>query len=461
MSHLHGLSVHLRIYINDASQVINDQDSSVLELKSQKLSLEKHVVQLIDGLRRTNLDTERRVLELGIEKINALIKSAKQAIAYKKLTKKAMAYKKVQGDLNYVFLAQQPRFEVQSPQPSETLTPSGSTQPAKGPSLPPADMTKEIRYLFRPKTNKEIADDYEYFKREFLEDEPGFVPLSYDGFTSKVYTAELATLLCGENITLWVQGTEGVSIKLNKLEQAFFAKAYVVAYQEGRKQFDADFSLSSDILYGPNVERYVMNLHHNCFHAECLGSKEGWYASKERYPRILTSEVMSDFGFYAGMLSRAEEVFKKHPFLFQAFAKCEHPKQAIVNTGDKAKKPHHPNVSTLEEMFENAKYAEVCLDILRKLPKPVLDSANNYIGKNKGIFPLWIKILQQHKPLPLIKPLKDIEYKDILNATIHGLKLTDDASEFRKDYKRLATDNVELDMRAILSQISQSGKLGK
>jgi hypothetical protein len=116
---------------------------------------------------------------------------------------------------------------------------------------------------------------------------------------------------------------------------------------------------------------------------------------------------------------------------------------------------------TFEELFYNTKHAEPCLRILNELQPPVIDALNNYIGKAKGVFPLWIKVLTNHKPEPLIKHFKDLIYKDLLNQKIKGLNLTKDASEFRKQYIRLENNKTELDIKTILSQYSQSGKLGK
>jgi hypothetical protein len=116
---------------------------------------------------------------------------------------------------------------------------------------------------------------------------------------------------------------------------------------------------------------------------------------------------------------------------------------------------------TFEELFYNPEHAEPCLSILRELQPPVIDAINNYIGKAKGVLPLWIKVLQKHNPKPLIKPFKDSVYKDLLNQKIKGLNLSKDASEFRKQYKRVENYKTELDIKTILSQYSQSGKLGK
>jgi len=121
----------------------------------------------------------------------------------------------------------------------------------------------------------------------------------------------------------------------------------------------------------------------------------------------------------------------------------------------------HASTSNFEDMFYNISNAEACLGVLKNLDKPSIDGDLNYIGKNKGIFPLWINILLKHSPKPLIKPLSDLHYKEILNKKIKGLNLTKDASEFRKTYKRLLNYNVELQMKTLLSQLSQNGKLGK
>lgn len=116
---------------------------------------------------------------------------------------------------------------------------------------------------------------------------------------------------------------------------------------------------------------------------------------------------------------------------------------------------------TFEELFYRPEQAEPCLRILSELQPPVIDAVDNYIGNAKGVFPLWVKVLKNHRPEPLIKHFKDTVYKDLLNQKVKGLNLSKDASEFRKRYKRIENDRIELDIKAILSQYDQSGKLGK
>lgn len=127
----------------------------------------------------------------------------------------------------------------------------------------------------------------------------------------------------------------------------------------------------------------------------------------------------------------------------------------------KKKKGELDEPKSFEEIFYNPSDANVCLDILKSLERPVLDSNDNYIGNAKGVFPIWIKVLQTHPPKALLKPLKAKVFKDFLNQRIKGLDLTADASEFRKSYKRIYNSDIEVEMKTILSQLSQEGKLGK
>jgi hypothetical protein len=116
---------------------------------------------------------------------------------------------------------------------------------------------------------------------------------------------------------------------------------------------------------------------------------------------------------------------------------------------------------TFEDLFYNSNHAAICLQILNDLEPPIIQANNHYIGNNKGVIPLWIKILKEHKPYPLVKPFRNKEYAAILNEKIPGLNLTSDASEFKRPYKRVDNSDIGIDIKAKLSLLSQKGKLGK
>ncbi|MCI1267906.1 MAG: hypothetical protein LKG19_15125 [Saprospiraceae bacterium] len=150
--------------------------------------------------------------------------------------------------------------------------------------------------------------------------------------------------------------------------------------------------------------------------------------------------------------SRRTDIIIAHKKVIQFIRNLE------ISQKRKGSKLEQEQPKSFEELFYKHEHAEPCLKILNQLNPPAIDTNFNFIGKAKGIFPLWVKVLKNHKPEPLIKHYKDIVYKDILNKKIIGLNLSKDASEFRKTYIRLENAKVELDLKALLSQYSQSGK---
>ncbi len=139
----------------------------------------------------------------------------------------------------------------------------------------------------------------------------------------------------------------------------------------------------------------------------------------------------------------------------------EEEETTIAARASKNQPPELETPATFEELFYDAAQADPCLRILREIEPPTLDAINNYIGKSKGIFPLWIKVLKEKTPEPLIKHFPNIVYKNLLNQKVKGLNLSKDASEFRKHYKQLENNGVKEDLKRILSQYSHDGKLGK
>lgn len=314
-------------------------------------------------------------------------------------------------------------------------------------------MIKDTRFWLTTffEEQEQTKHPYKSFQRE-IENNGCFI-VKADTDTVKVYTPELAVIFTSKELPARNMDTQKETT-VNGLE---YLKTYIEAYKEGEQYFENEFKVSPNTLYGANAEQYVRDIHLNFFHVKHTGINEGWGYVKKQYPIILTHKAVREFGYYAGIVNKVEEQVKKYPRLFATFDKCEHnlpPQETETKTEQETPK-------TFEELFYNPKHAEPCLKILSELQPPVIDAINNYIGKAKGVFPLWVKVLKNHKPEPLIKHFKDAVYKDLLNQKVKGLNLSKDASEFRKQYKRVENDKIELDIKTILSQYSQSGKLGK
>lgn len=261
-----------------------------------------------------------------------------------------------------------------------------------------------------------------------------------------VYVPELFKILTSKKIPL---------LNGQIADGTIFSQDYVTGYNSGIEYFKNEFP---EIHLMVNADQYFSSLHYCYFHqAPNFTKNNGWIHWVNSYPTSLNPKQIVEYGFCAGIQFCINKLKKKNPTLFKKFVNCEHnlaPQQTETEKEQETPK-------TFEELFYNPEHAEPCLKILSELQPPIIDAINNYIGKAKGVFPLWVNVLKNHKPQPLIKHFKDTVYCELLNRKVKGLNLTKDASEFRKNYSRLINNNIELDIKTILSQYSQSGKLGK
>ena len=66
------------------------------------------------------------------------------------------------------------------------------------------------------------------------------------------------------------------------------------------------------------------------------------------------------------------------------------PPQPIVK-----QKPEQETPKTFDELFYNTDLVDPCIDILKELDPPLIDTDCNYIGKLKGVFCVWIDEMQR------------------------------------------------------------------
>ncbi len=131
---------------------------------------------------------------------------------------------------------------------------------------------------------------------------------------------------------------------------------------------------------------------------------------------------------------------------------------SVIVNPDKEKRKSENEPKSFEDLFYNPADSEKCLDILKTLN--IINGNNEYSadGKNgniKGLIPLWIKILANHKPNPIIKPFSDSIYAKLLNEKIMNLNLTKDGNEFRKNYSSLDKYRKDIEIKVILSRFYQ------
>jgi len=114
-----------------------------------------------------------------------------------------------------------------------------------------------------------------------------------------------------------------------------------------------------------------------------------------------------------------------------------------------------------EELFYDSSLILGCIDILKQVDPPLIDAENNYIGKSKGAFCVWIDEMQRQG---IVKHYSDRKVFALLLPKVIN-RFTIDESMFGKNQvgaeKKYRTDIKTLLSQIKLSQNSHKGALGK
>jgi hypothetical protein len=116
---------------------------------------------------------------------------------------------------------------------------------------------------------------------------------------------------------------------------------------------------------------------------------------------------------------------------------------------------------TFDELFYDTNLISPCIEILKNIEPPLIDTDYNYIGKLKGAFCIWIDEMEKQG---IVKHFSDRKiFASLLPQKIK--RFTIDESMFGKHHSR-AENLYRIDIKTMLSQIklsqnSQKGKLGK
>ena len=122
------------------------------------------------------------------------------------------------------------------------------------------------------------------------------------------------------------------------------------------------------------------------------------------------------------------------------------PPQPIVK-----RKPEQETPKTFDELFYNTDLVKPCIDILKELDPPLIDTDCNYIGKLKGIVCVWIDELQKQG---IVKHYSD--RKIFASLTPQKIKrFSIDESMFGK-YQSKAENQYRTDIKTKVSDIKLS-----
>jgi len=295
------------------------------------------------------------------------------------------------------------------------------------------------------------TDNYHSFK--YAIDEKGFYIIRRDDQRIKVYSPELMAIFTTENLPV-LERNKKTDTTINGKDYLEF---YLKGYNEGATYFKENYTLPPNVLYGENAKPYVMDLHHNCFHKEIRFGFNGWYSFKKSYPTLISQKMIKEFGYYAGIISMVEELASNHPRLFETFENCEQSEnsESGIKEGEVQKtakgKPKQETPKTFDELFYNTDLVKPCIDILKELDPPLIDTDYNYIGKLKGVFCVWINEMQRQG---IVKHYSDRKiFASLIPTKIKHFSI--DESMFGK-YQSKAEDLYRTDIKTKVSKIKLS-----
>jgi hypothetical protein len=122
------------------------------------------------------------------------------------------------------------------------------------------------------------------------------------------------------------------------------------------------------------------------------------------------------------------------------------PPQPIVK-----QKPEQETPKTFDELFYNTDLVKPCIDILKELDPPLIDTDCNYIGKLKGVFCVWIDEMQRQG---IVKHYSDRKiFASLIQQKIKRFSI--DESMFGK-YQSKAENLYRTDIKTKVSKIKLS-----
>lgn len=305
-------------------------------------------------------------------------------------------------------------------------------------------MEKDILFRLKETHKNEIKKNAEYNALLNHINENGSFTLLVEGQEYKAYTPELIIILTSKELSVFDLENKQEA-KINGWD---YIKTFIEGYEEGANDFNSNYKVSPDTLYGANAEQYVKDIHWNYFHALHNDKNEGWGYVKKQYPLRLTHKNIREHGYYSGIVSKLAEQVKKYPKLFANLDKCEHnlPPQPIVKQKETEETP-----KTFEELFYNTDLVTPSIDVLKEIEPPLIDTDYNYIGKLKGIICVWIDELQRQG---IVKHYSDRKiFASLIPQKIKRFKI--DESMFGK-YHSKAETNYRTDIKTKVSKIKLS-----
>lgn len=189
-------------------------------------------------------------------------------------------------------------------------------------------MKKDARILLTELKNHILNDKnqnkYDRFLKTIIENK--YFSITTPAKIFKIYSPSLAYLFSSNEIKAKNLETKEDFI----LDSNQYFETYADAYTDGEKHFEKTYKVPAEILIS-GAKMMVANISRNYYHTKTNNSLTGWNGVKNSNPIIITHKIIKDYGFYSGVLNRADAYIKEHPDTFKDFHNLSLGKEYIKN----------------------------------------------------------------------------------------------------------------------------------
>lgn len=266
---------------------------------------------------------------------------------------------------------------------------------------------EQTRYFLSPDKLDEIRETRKYNSVLQTFQNQGYMVFNFDGVSAKVYTAELAFLFVNDTINVWNQ-TDG---KEELLYVKNIRNAFIDGFEKGIQHFNDKWKLDRNTINAPLAEKFIRTIVDN--YQNCgAGKKGGWKYVKQSVPLVLSESILNQYGYFSGIVSRADETINEFAPYFEEYLVQVAPEQSATEPQAEKNK-----CLMLKDLFTVEKW-QPYIDVLTKCEPKILEKTKTgykFVGKQKtekGIVAGWAKYLK-------LKRIINVEIsRDTIAATL-------------------------------------------
>ncbi len=250
---------------------------------------------------------------------------------------------------------------------------------------------------------------------------------------AKVYNTELSLVLVSEKIPAVNMLVPKGSNRNTEFSGVEFIDLYVSAYNEGREYFKKAYPIPDSGIYSSFGEVYAKEIYRNFQSIQC--DDKGWRYVIDYAPGIISNSIIKEYGYYAGIVSKIEELVDVYPLFFEEMEKEQiSDKTKVISFGSKNRVVHKLSINQIA-----LKYVYEGLQITRKNGNDIVKEYGHNSGERLFQRFTFYSSVANRKAKPDLCTPKKLENKINLIESVIELLPTDKQARAKDEVLILKT----------------------